>query len=92
MATPARPSPRLEQHLGDQPAEGVAHQDRRLGQRPHEGVVMIDYLAEADLGRRLGVVEFLVEFRYARPRGGMHGVARRAVAVDPAAPTVRRHP
>jgi len=59
-----------QQHLRDQPAEGVTHQDRRLRQRPHERVVMIDYLAEADLRRCLGVVEFLVEFRYTRPRGG----------------------
>ena len=62
MATPARPSPRLEQHLGDQPAEGVAHQDRRVGQRPHERVEVVHHLADADIGRCLGVVEFLVEF------------------------------
>ena len=69
--------------------EGVPHQDRRFWQGPHKRVVMVDDLADVDVGRRLGVIEFLVECGHARPRGRVYDVARGAVALYPAAPTVR---
>ena len=77
MATPARPSPRSSSIWVISPPIEWPIRIGGVGQRPHEGVVVIDYLAEADIGRCLGVVEFLVEFRYARPRRRMHDVARR---------------
>jgi hypothetical protein len=47
---PGGAQPAVEQDLGEQPAEGVAHDDRRLVQIADDGVVVVDDLGHAQLG------------------------------------------
>jgi len=58
---PGRPEPAVDEELDEEPAEGVANEDRRLVERADDALVVVDDLAQPEAGDRLLVLAKLLD-------------------------------
>jgi hypothetical protein len=88
-----RAEPAVEQDLGHEAAERVAHDDRGPLELADDALVVVGDLLHAEPFERLRVTpDLLLGPVEARPRGGEDGVARVAEARVPVLPAQRGHP
>ena len=82
------------EHLGEQPAERVAHDDRLLGQGADDALVVVGDLLQADALQRLGVRADVGDLAVvdAGPAGDDDLVAASAEVLGPGVPALRGHP
>ena len=83
----------VEQQLGEEAAEGVAHDDRLAVEALDDVLIRLDDLVDADMLGPGGVgAQFLRRAVEAGPRRSEHLVAGGLVAGDPVLPAERVHP
>ena len=83
----------VEQDLGEEPPERMAHDDRRLFELADDPLVMFDDLRNAEPGERGRIATQLLDVAFdSGPAAGDHAVAAVGITLDPVFPAEGCHP